>query len=459
MADERRFTVMGAGEVGYHLARTLSHQGHSVTLIDSDPEKRDRIEEELDVEFVVGNGAHIPILERARVAGSELFIAASSSEEANLTASIIAKDLGARRTAVRLATAEDLTTFRGAYERLFSADLLLSPQILATHYILNIVLGHNTYSVDYLAKGRIQLRKIEVQAESPLTQKPLRQVKLPTGSRIVGYFGSERGPDNGQLTPANAEQAAVAGRHALVLCRTDAIRDVERLFASRLTQLGTVVIAGGGGTGVTIGEALLHQVRHVKLIERQLKQAQRIADAHPGLEVIHGDATDAATLKSERVGEADALIAATGHDESNLMTGLIGEELGVKKLVALVERSETSRLWRRLGTVQAVSPRFLAADFIRDYIKNGYRANHLSLEDGALEVIQRTLFAQSPVVGASLADLNPPRGLLVGAIARGDKIFVPAGKDLLLAGDHVVLFVHQSEAATARLLFPGPEGE
>jgi len=117
---------MGAGEVGRHLARSLSGDGHRVTVIDSDPEKRSLVEDQLDVAFVLGNGSHIPTLHAARVDQCELFVAASSSDEANLVASLLAKSLGAPRTVVRVKTSEDITQFGRVYERNFRADLLLS---------------------------------------------------------------------------------------------------------------------------------------------------------------------------------------------------------------------------------------------------------------------------------------------------------------------------------------------
>ena len=139
--DTKHFAIMGAGEVGCFLARTLSAEGHHVTLIDSDPSKRQLVEEQLDVAFVLGNGAHVPTLEAAEVQGCELFVAASSSDEANLAASLLAKRLGVPRTVVRVATSEDVTKYGRTYESAFQADLLLSTQLLTTTRILNSVLG------------------------------------------------------------------------------------------------------------------------------------------------------------------------------------------------------------------------------------------------------------------------------------------------------------------------------
>lgn len=448
----RRFTVMGAGELGFHLARTLHQEGHDVVMIDVDPDQRTRVEDQLDLSFVVGNGTQIPVLEQAGVGRSELFIAASNSEEANLTASVLAKDLGAQRTAVRLETTEELTTYRSRYERLFHADLLLSPQVLATTQILNIVLGHNTHEIDFLAHGKIQLRTIQIESDCEASRVPLRRLPMPPGSLIVGYLS-----DGQELSTPTADHKPLAGGQALVLCTSDVERQVERLFSSHFLSPKQVVIGGAGRKGVGVAKAMIGLVPSIKLVERNRAKAERIAAQYPELDVIHGDATDFNLLRAERVDHPDAFVAAMAHDESNLLACLIAQEAGAGEVIAVVRRTETSRLWKQTGRLHVVSPRFLAAERITDYIRHGYKANLISLEGGALRVIQRRIHDASPVVGVSLEELSPPDGLLVGAIVRGERVFIPRASDRFEAGDQAILFVHRAELPTVQLFFPGQE--
>jgi len=173
--------------------------------------------------------------------------------------------------------------------------------------------------------------------------------------------------------------------------------------------------------------------------------------------VLLGDATDEALLRAERVNRTSTFVALTGHDESNLMACLVAQELGVPKVLALVQRSETSTLWRRMGLDQVFSPRQLAYERIKEYIESGFSANIVSLKKGHALVMERILAPASPTAGATLAEISPPRGLIVGAVVRGEKVFVPRGKDRLQVGDLVILFVRQEEIDTVRLLFPGTD--
>jgi len=447
--EGQRYVLMGAGEVGFYLARTLAHEGHEVTVIESDPSHMDRVEEELDVLAVAGNGAHMPVQQTARVGSCDLFMAVSSNDEANLAASLLAKQLGAPRTVVRVSSPEEVIDHRRVYEELFEVDLLLSTQLLTTTRILNQIRGHNTVAVEYFAGGKVQLRKIHLEAGSVLTEKPLKDIALPDHSLVAAFFRGD------ELIIPSGNDRARPGDEALIIGKAEVISRFERMVTRKPEQLGTVVIAGCGQTGRTVARALEVLDVEVRIIERDRRTAEELAARFPRFEVLHGDATDPALHKAEHLGRSSILVALSGHDEANLMTCLLAQEHGVGSVIALVHRADTSRLWRRLGLKGVLSPRALANERIHDYITSGYSANIVSLQRGAAEVLERRLYPASPAAGVTLAEMSPPRGLIVGAVVRDGKVFVPRGSDRLEAGDLVILFVSKEELATVQLLFPG----
>ena len=138
------------------------------------------------------------------------------------------------------------------------------------------------------------------------------------------------------------------------------------------------------------------------------------------------------------------------------MASLLAQEIGVPQVLALVNRAETSELWHRLGLKQVISPRSLATERIQEYIDSGYSANIVSLQRGQAQVLERRLAKASPAAGVTLAEMKPPRGVIVGAVKRDDRVFVPGGNDRLEEGDLVILFVEETELDTMKLLFPGP---
>ena len=401
--------------------------------------------------MVAGNGAHVPVLVAAQVEQADLFIAVSSSDEANLAGALLAKRMGAARCVVRVAAAGEVLGSRQIYEDTFGVDLLLSTQLLTTSRILNLIRGHNTMAVEYFAEGKVQLRKISVEAGSLLTRQALRDVVLPGDSLVVAFF---RGDE--LIIPAGDDRAE-EGDEALILGTTDVIGSVERRVCPRPSVLGTVVVAGGGSTGATVGHALEGLDVRVKIIERDRRRAGELAAAFPRFQILHGDATDLALLKAERIGGEGSFVALTGNDETNLMACLMAQDLEIPLVVPLVQRSEAFELWRRLGLTRVFSPRLLAYERIHEYVDSGYSANIVSLQHGDAVVLERRLHPASPAAGVTLAEMNPPRGLIVGAVARGRRVFVPRGPDRLEAGDLVILFVRKEELETAQLLFPGRE--
>jgi len=449
----KRFVLMGAGEVGCHLARTLSGEGHSITLIDSDPVKRQIVEEQLDVKFVLGDGTHIPTLEAANVASCDLFVAASSSDEANLAASLLAKDAGAKRTVVRVATSEDVTTYGSTYERVFQADLMLSTQLLTRTRILNHVLGHNTLEVEYLAQGTLQVRRTHIEAGSVLLERNLADSGIPRDCLVLAFLSG------GRLVVPSGKDRAQVGDDALLLGTTESIDEVERLISGHARRLGLVVIAGGGATADAVAKGLAGQTRSLKLIEADRARAEALAVSFPEHDIVHGDVTDMSTLAAEGVGSAEAFIALTGNDETSLMACLLAQELGARGMTALVQKSETSTLWRKVGLLHVVSPRMIAAERIHSYINNNYQARIVSLENGAAQFVQRRVYEHSAVVGARLADVEIPQGLIVAAVIRRGRAVIPRGDQELEVGDDVVLFVLAAEVGTAHLMFPGRDGE
>jgi trk system potassium uptake protein TrkA len=193
----------------------------------------------------------------------------------------------------------------------------------------------------------------------------------------------------------------------------------------------------------------------VKIIEIDRARAEVLAAEFPECEIIHGDATDMSTLAAQGVGDAAAFLALTGNDQTNLMACLLGQELGVERLIALVQKSETSTLWTKVGLLDVVSPRAIAAERIGQYIESDYEPHIVSFENGAAQFVQRHVESQTAVAGNLLADIEIPQGLIVAAVLRGGRAIIPRGDMRLEAGDDVIVFVRHEEASLAHLLFPG----
>jgi trk system potassium uptake protein TrkA len=352
-----------------------------------------------------------------------------------------------------VATSEDITRYGKIYERVFQADLLLSTQLLTTTRVLNHVLGYNTLEIEYLAGGALQVRRTGVGEGSPLAGRRLADADLPKDCLVLALVS------NGRVTVPTGDDCAQVGDDALIIGTPAAVEECERRVSGHSQRHGLVVIAGGGATAQAAVERLEGQVKRLTVIESNRERAEELAAQYPRCHIIHGDAADVSVLAAEGVGKAKNFIALTGHDETNLMACLLAQELGVQRITALVQKSETSTLWRKVALIDVVSPRTIAAEWIRRYIESDYEPHIVAFENGAAEFVQRKVYPQSAVADVRLRDVEFPEGLIVAAILRGGRASIPRGDHRLEVGDDVILFVRRAEVGMAQLLFPGPDSD
>jgi trk system potassium uptake protein TrkA len=161
--------------------------------------------------------------------------------------------------------------------------------------------------------------------------------------------------------------------------------------------------------------------------------------------VIHGDGTDQTTLLEENVEGVDGFLALTNHDEDNIIASLLARRLGVRKVVALINRSNYLPMVQRLGINTTVSPRLAAVDRILQFVRKGPVLSVTTFGEEEAEAIELLAAKGTRIVGRSLKDIRFPRGAIVGAIVRPDGVaIVPRGESVIEAGDRVIFFALES---------------
>ncbi len=426
--------VIGAGEVGYHLARVLSGKDHDVVVVDTDRQRLTRIEEQIDVTTLMGDGSHVDVLRRAEVEACDLILAVSNRDEVNLVASRLAKGLGASRSVVRTSDLEAIVRRRGLYSSLFDVDFLLSTQLLTTSRIVEIVRQHHNHVIEEFLGGQVQLRRVMVASTSPAAGRAISDLGLPPQSLVVALFRSEN------VAVPRGDTIIQSGDQLLVAASSSRMPEVEQRFSQAPEDLGTVVVAGGGATAVAVSRALLNYPVRLKVIDRDKSRCQELAQILPQAIVLLGKATETALLQEEHVDQADRFLALTGDDETNVVASLLARDLGVPRVVTLVHRPDMLALCQRMGLGATLSPRLIAAERILEYIDSGFTSNIATLAGGKAEVLERVVRGGSELAGRTLAEMELPQGALVVSVQRGEEIWVPHGGDVIEAGDLLVLF-------------------
>jgi trk system potassium uptake protein TrkA len=451
-AEAMNIIVIGAGEVGYHLAKELSTRDHDVIVVDVSRERLERIEEQLDVTTLCGDGAHVDVLRRAEVEECDLLLAVSNNDNVNLVASRLAKGLGARRSVVRSTDVEAVVSRRGMYSSIFDVDLLLSTQLLTTSRIVETVRRHHNQVIEEFLGGKVQIRRVEVVEGSHAAGRMITDLGLPSQSLVVALFRLDE-----VLVPWG-DTVVEAGDQLLVAAASERMPQVEQQFSQANEDLGTIIVAGGGNMAVAVSHALVNYAVRLKIIERARSRCRELAQALPQAIVLLGQATETALLEEEHIDKASQFLALTGEDETNVVASLLARDLGAQGIVTLVHRPDMLALCQRMGLNNTVSPRIIAAERILEYIDSDFVSNIATVAGGRAEVFERVVCKDSPIAGATLAELELPPGALVVSVQRGDQIWVPHGSDVIEVGDLVVFFAARQvlEEAVA-VLEPRPK--
>jgi trk system potassium uptake protein TrkA len=430
-----RIVVLGGGTVGTSISALLCKHGHSVTVVDSNPDHVRLINETLDVRALTGYASQSSALFQAGVLGADLCLAVTGDDEANLVGASMAKAMGSRRTVARVYAPvfRDLSTFD--YQRHFDIDRLLSMEHLSAIELARGIRQPGSVSVENLARGQLEVQEFEVAAGSTTIDKALRELGLPKGVRIGSISR------NGKIGIAGADDRVEVGDRITLIGERQEVDKVKSQFRMAPGARLGVVIAGGGETGYHLARALEGANFAVVLMEANRERCEFLAGSLQSTTVVHRDATRRANLEEERVGAADVFVATMGEDENNIMAGVEAREIGAKKISALVSRPDYANVVAKLGIDHTVSPRNVIARQVLGFLNTGPLVSRTMLGDGGMFVLEIDVLEGAAATEHVLANLELPPQCLIAAVVHSEYARVPGADDRLTPGDTVVALV------------------
>ena len=448
-----RILIAGGGEVAALISSRLIGEGNEVILIEQDGERCSELEDMLDAKIVQGNAASVLALRRAGLATADMLIAATNSDATNILACLVAKvESDVRVKVARMRTHEVEHWRRIASESNLDIDLIIHPESDVSDRIMRVLNYPGVSDIIDFADGGARLFGMNVESGSWVAGKTLLELEEagpPDNSLIAMIFRGQQ-----VIIPHGAERLRT-GDHIYVMATRDNLDDVIEFMGldSRKT-LERVFIVGGKQLGIRVAEILEQKNVHVKLFERDLDRCGKIAQILNKTIVIHGDGTDQSTLMEENVEGVDAFLTLTNHDEDNIIASLLARRLGVKKVVALINRLSYLPMVQRLGINTTVSPRLAAVDSILQYVRKGRVLSVTTFGAEEAEAIELIAAPGTIYVGRKLSEIRFPRGAIVGAIARPDgEVIVPRGNSSIEAGDHVIFFALETVVSELEAAF------
>ncbi len=432
-----RVLIVGAGEVGFHLAARLSEESQDVVVIESDPDRADYTSEQLDVMTIVGNGASVPVLERAGIRQARILMAVTSSDEVNLISSLAATRLGVKYTVTRTSNPDYYARGSVLSRERLGIDLMINPERECAWEILRLLQSAAATDLAAFAGGRVQLFGLIVKEGAPVAGKTLAQL----GQELQGYhYVTAAIVRDGKTTIPIGSSTIEAGDQIYVLSPTEEISQIPRLAGYEGLSIKRVMIAGGSREGLLLAELLEARGIQTTILDQDRRRCVELAEALPKSLVLHADATDLELLEMEGVAGIDGFVAATGHDEVNLLAALLAKTAGAKKVLSLVQKFDYLPLVPKIGVDAAVSPRMSTVNAILRYVRRGRVMTVATLKGIDAEAIEFSVGEQARITGTPLREVRFPEGGIIGTIIRAGEIIIPRGDDRILPGDDVIVF-------------------
>ena len=440
-----RIIIVGAGAVGSYLAERLSTGGQDVVVIEDNEARAAELQESIDALVLQGNGASVHMLEEAGAAETDLLIAVSNSDGANILACYTGTQLGAKTTIARI---EDSELREGA-DRL-GVDMIIDPSATAAEELVGIVgLGGASELVQF-ADGKLVMVGGRVSPNAPITAGPLRDLRVRAAE--WGWVVAALVRD-GNTIVAHGDTEVRAGDHALLMTTDERVDQATKLLGVKRKFIDRAIIIGATRLAEITADIMYEAGLSVVIVDEDPQRCHYLAGRHPFALVLCGDPTDPDVLRELDLGIKDVVMALSGWDEVNLMGCLVAKASGAGMVISRFNRIAYVGLLSGLGIDAAVSSRLMAASAILRFVRQGQVEQVATFSDTDAEAIEIEVEAGSDAVEMSLMDLDLPVGVIIGGISRDGTTFVPDGSTVVRAGDHIIFFALARDIAESAALF------
>jgi len=434
--------ICGAGQVGWQIARHLSGENNDVTVVDNNPELVHRATETLDVQGVAGFASYPDVLERAGAKDADMIIAATYSDEVNMVTCQVAHSVfSVTRKIARLRSQSYLTAlYSDLYRREhMPIDVVISPEREISVAALQRLAAPAAFDTESFMDGKSQLLGILIEEDCPVVNTPLRQLTdlFSTLSAIV--VGIRR--DGNLFAPEAGDQVYVGDEIYVFTHTADMARTLE-VFGKKNAKQERIVILGGGNVGLAVAQELEKRKDRIraKVIEKDRERAEFAADALEKTIVLNGDGLNIELLAEAGIKRADAILCVTDDDKTNVLAAVRAKAEGCPMAICLVNDPSLISLMKPMGIDAYINPRATTVSSILRHIRHGRVHRVYSIGDAEAEVIEAQVLSTSSIAGQKIADIDLPKGVIVGAIMQDGKVIRPTGSSRINEGDMIVLF-------------------
>jgi trk system potassium uptake protein TrkA len=432
-----KIIIVGAGQVGFHIASRLAYENKDVVVIDTDPEAVRMVSEKIDVNVIVGSGSSPLILEEAGIKGAEILLAVTDSDDTNLVACLMADTISPTTKKLARIRKRDYDD----YHQLFQAssphiDTVINPEIEVVKTIERFMSVPGAVDVGDFADGRLRFVGLLMDKDSRLAGVRLMELSNKIGVRTLVAAVVREGET---IIPRGSDRL-YPGDLIYFISPQDGLGNILKAFNRQLKPIKRAMIVGGGRIGLRLAKSLEKQSIYTKLIEWSSERCAEIVEQMNKVLVIQGDGSDQGLLQEENIADMDVMVTLTNDDETNILVSLLAKKMGARKTITKVSKFGYFSLMNTIGLEQVVSTRLSAVNTILQHIRRGKVLSARTMTDEEAEVLEAVALETSDIVGRPLKDTGIPKGALVIGIIRGDEIEIPSGESIIRPNDRIIVF-------------------
>lgn len=442
--------ILGAGKMGSYLASLLSKEEHSVILADQDASTLEGLEKGLDVATARFSASDWRILEDLMGSASDFFIAMTGDDATNLAACTLAKNLGYKTTICRIKETGYLNRSLLDFSRLFYVDHFIAADVLSSQQLLQTMLSPGEKLHEQFAHGSIHMKTITIPKNWPHTKTAIKHLRLPE-ELIIGLILRNLSGKPTIIFP-HGQDCLMPEDQITVIGEASCMLHLEKVFSLPKKRFKKVVMIGGSDIAVHLAISLQNLGLEVKIVEKNEERCAHLAQVLPKATIMHHDGSDLPFLIAEQVEQADAFVATTHRDESNLYIASMGQKAGAPYVISLISDLSVASLFQERGMRYALSGKINMANQILAIIHGKNILSISSVVDDHARVVELKVSSDSGLIGVPLEDLAAylPKDLLICIIESKGKVMIGKGSCILSAGDTVILItsprtVHELE--------------
>lgn len=444
--------IIGGGVVGYSLAEHLLRDGHQLTMIEQDESLCASIADKLDIQTIVGSGSSPEVLRQAGVADANMVLAVTPNDEVNMVVCALARQHNvtqriARLRSEALVSEDSLVDLDG-----LGITSVIDPEAVLADQIFQFIESPHAVEAANFEEGKVLLRAYRIRENMTIAGRTTQEIRTEIAPATILFAAIVR--DGKGMIPTGTTKIE-AGDIVYALFDRDSLGTFLGLVGIEQKKRRKIIITGDSFATHAMARLLGETDHKVTLVDPDKDHAIKMAEAHPKLEVLHGDCTENDLLKELNVSSASFFIALSDQTDYNMLSSLVARAEGVNEIIATAAGVRHSRLFKSIGIDHVINPRLTAARAILDIISRGNIGAAVKFSGVDIEAVRYVVDPESDIAGMSVAKIarKLKKGSILGVIIKEDRMIIPDGETVVEVGDHVIVITHEKNLPALSKIF------